>query len=97
MIELYQKEECPFCHKVRQFLSDHHIDWVSRSAPKGSPQRETLLELGGKEMVPFLYDPEKDIKMYESDDIIAYLQKEYVGGDDNTENTPAAGGVCPIA
>lgn len=96
MIELYQKEECPFCAKVRQFLSDNHIDWVSRSAPKGSPQREKLMELGGQEMVPFLYDPEKDIKMYESDDIIAYLQKTYVNGESKVSNDQHGGGVCPI-
>ena len=78
MIELYQKEECPYCSKVRQFLSDNHIDWISRSAPKGAPQREKLLELGGKEMVPFLHDPERNVTMYESDDIIEYLKEHYL-------------------
>jgi len=96
MIELYQKEECPYCAKVRQFLSDNHIDWTSRSAPKGSPQREKLLELGGKEMVPFLYDPKQDMKMYESDDIIAYLKKTYVDGDVAPGPAAHSGGVCPI-
>ncbi|HBF67674.1 MAG TPA: glutaredoxin [Candidatus Magasanikbacteria bacterium] len=79
MIELYQKEECPYCAKVRQFLSDHCIDWISRSCPKSCRvQREKLLELGGKEQVPFLVDPERNVSMYESDDIIAYLKEHYV-------------------
>jgi glutaredoxin len=78
MIELYQKEECPFCAKVRQFLSDNHIDWIAHSAPSGSPARKKMVEMGGKEMVPFLYDPEKNITMYESDDIIEYLKENYI-------------------
>ena len=79
MIELYQFEECPYCSKVRQKLTELHIDWIARTAPKGSAQREKLVELGGKEQVPFLYDQKKGVKMYESDDIIAYLEKEYGG------------------
>lgn len=79
MIELYQKEECPYCAKVRQFLSDNHIDWIAHSAPAGSSARAKMVEMGGKEQVPFLHDPEKKVTMYESDDIIEYLQENYVG------------------
>ena len=78
MIELYQKEECPYCAKVRQFLSDNHIDWLAHSAPTGSPAQKKVVAMGGKEQVPFLHDPEKDVTMYESDDIIEYLQENYV-------------------
>ena len=31
-------------------------------------------KIGGKSQVPFLYDKENKIKMYESDDIIEYLK-----------------------
>lgn len=79
MIELYQKEECPYCAKVRQFLSENCIDWISRSSSQCSHQREALQKLGGKQQVPFLHDTEKDVKMYESDDIIEYLKANYVG------------------
>lgn len=79
MIELYQKEDCPYCAKVRQVLTDLQVDWVSRTAPKGAPQRDKLLELGGKEQVPFMVDTETDIRMYESDDIIKYLRQHYGG------------------
>ena len=34
-----------------------------------------LLEKGKKRQVPFLVDEEKGIAMYESDAIVAYLQK----------------------
>jgi glutathione S-transferase len=33
-----------------------------------------LIEQGGKRQVPFLVDSEKGIKMYESEDIIEYIQ-----------------------
>ena len=63
---------------MRQFLSDNHIDWIAHSAPAGSPAREKMVAMGGKEMVPFLYDPEKKVQMYESDDIIEYLKENYI-------------------
>lgn len=79
MIELYQKEDCPYCAKVRGVLTDLHLDWVSRTAPKGAKQRQRLLELGGKEQVPFMVDTETGIMMYESDNIIQYLRQHYGG------------------
>jgi glutathione S-transferase len=81
MIELYQFEDCRFCKQVRRKLEDLNLDWISHSAKKGAPQRRTLRQLGGKEQVPFLVDIENDIKMYESEDIIDYLEETY--GDKN--------------
>jgi glutathione S-transferase len=39
--------------------------------------KDELKNLGGKIQVPFLVDPEKNIKMYESDDIISYIEDNY--------------------
>ena len=78
MLILFHKEECPFCLKVRQFMSDHDISYVSIVSPKGALSRKVLMKLGGKEQVPFLVDADKGEMMYESSDIIAYLQKNYV-------------------
>ena len=79
MLELYQFEGCPYCGKVRQKMTDLHLDYICRNVPKDAVQKreETLLKIGGKAQVPFLVDPEKDVKMYESDDIIAYLEENY--------------------
>lgn len=77
MIELYQFEGCPYCAKVREVLSQLHIDYIARSAPPGSPQRQKLQELGGKQQVPFLVDPDRGVTMYESDDIITYIREHY--------------------
>lgn len=78
MLLLFHKEECPFCLKVRQFMSDHHISYTSIVSPTGAPSRKVLLKLGGKEQVPFLVDADKGEMMYESGDIIEYLKKNYL-------------------
>jgi glutathione S-transferase len=38
-----------------------------------------LLEKGGKQQVPYLIDTEKDVAMYESNDIIDYIRDNYAG------------------
>ena len=79
MIEIYQSEGCPFCVKVRVALEQMGVSYISKSMPLRVPSnfKEELLKLGGKSQVPFLHDPEKGIKMYESDDIIEYVRETY--------------------
>lgn len=77
MLELYQFEHCPYCAKVRAKLSELELDYIARSAPKGSKKRDFLVALGGKEQVPFLVDQDRGVMMYESDDIIQYLEEYY--------------------
>ena len=36
-----------------------------------------LVERGGKMQVPYLVDTDKEVEMYESDDIVAHLQTHY--------------------
>ena len=74
MIELYYTQSCPYCVKVRSFLEKEGTPYVSKELPKF---REELRALGGKTQVPFLNDPERGVKMYESDDIIAYVREHY--------------------
>ena len=78
MLILFHKEECPYCHKVRQFMSDNCLTYVSLVSPSGSPSREILMKLGGKQQVPFLVDTDHGKMMYESEDIVKYLQESYV-------------------
>jgi len=78
MILLFHREECPYCVKVRQFMSNNKISYTSIVSPPGSPSRKILNKLGGKEQVPFLVDTDVGEMMYESDDIVEYLQKNYV-------------------
>ena len=80
MLKLYQFEGCPFCHKVRQYMSDNAIDYFCINVPrnwKADEKVQELVNLSGSNQVPFLVDEEKGVKMKESDEIIAYLQENY--------------------
>ena len=51
--------------------------------PRGSPNYRPLVgKEGGKEQFPYLVDPNVDMAMYESDDIIRYLFQTYGPGED---------------
>ena len=79
MIELYHSEGCPFCVKVRVAFEQMGVAYISKAMPLRVPStfKEELLKLGGKPQVPFLVDPERSVKMYESDDIIDYVRQNY--------------------
>ena len=76
---LYQFAACPFCTKTRRAMYKLNLPIEKRNAPAGSKHREELLEGGGKVKVPCLRI-EKDGKvewMYESSEIINYLEKRF--------------------
>lgn len=78
MIELYHAERCPYCVKVRVFFENAGIAYISKPVPLGSATsklKDELKALGGKTQVPFLHHPERNVIMYESDDIIAYARE----------------------
>lgn len=73
MLDLYILKTCPYCKKVISFLEDkgilyNEIDIENRT------NEEALIKLGGKRQVPFLVDKDRNIQMYESNDIIEYLK-----------------------
>ena len=77
-LELYEFETCPFCRKVREALSMFDLDaHVFPCPPKGTRYRPGAAERGGKAMFPYLVDPNTDVAMYESDEIIRYLASTY--------------------
>lgn len=76
-LELYNMEGSPYCRKVREVLSELDLVHLVRNVPKGSPQRAELERRGGKVQVPYLIDPNAGKEMYESDEIVAYLEREY--------------------
>ncbi|PIZ77803.1 glutaredoxin [Candidatus Peregrinibacteria bacterium CG_4_9_14_0_2_um_filter_41_14] len=77
MLILFHKEECPYCAKVRTFMSDSSVSYVSLVCPNGSKSRAILEKLGGKQQVPFLVDTDAGEMMYESDDIIEYVKANH--------------------
>lgn len=75
MFELFVLDSCPYSIKVMNFMKENNIKYKKRVVSE--PENYDLLQkLGGKSQVPFLYDEEKGLKMYESDDIIEYLKNE---------------------
>ncbi|MDX1804995.1 MAG: glutathione S-transferase N-terminal domain-containing protein [Alcanivorax sp.] len=77
-LELYEMEGCPFCRLVREALTDLDLDVISYPCPKGGDRYRPLVErLGGKQMFPYLMDPNTGTALYESSDIIDYLYREY--------------------
>lgn len=78
-LALYQYRGCPFCIKVRRELHRLNVDVELRDPSKDALHRKELQEQGGRVMVPCLRIQEdgQDRWMYESNDIIAYLQQQF--------------------
>ena len=80
LLELYDFEACPYCRKVREVLCELDLDYLAHPVAHGSPRRAELSRRGGKVQAPFLVDPNTNVELYESDDIIAYLNATYGAG-----------------
>ena len=80
LLELYDFEGCPYCRKVREVLCELDLDYRARPVAHGSPRRAELQEVGGKVQVPYLIDPNTGSRLYESADIIEYLNETYAAG-----------------
>ncbi|MAD90374.1 MAG: glutaredoxin [Pseudoalteromonas sp.] len=74
--KLYQFEACPFCVKVRRAIKREGLKVETRDAKNNEAYRQELAEQGGKVKVPCLRIEEqgKVTWMYESSDIVAFLQ-----------------------
>ncbi len=70
---LYVKTRCPYCEKVRARAGELNIPLEERNIAQAEYLDE-LMEKGGKRQVPFLVDEERGVSMYESDDIITYIE-----------------------
>ncbi len=77
ILELYNFEASPYCRKVRERLCELNLDSLVHNVGKLSKHRPELVARGGKMMVPYLIDPNTGTEMYESDDIVAYLDRTY--------------------
>ncbi len=73
MLELFVLETCPYCKKVTDFLEKEHMKYQKIDI-SNKESEDSLIQIGGKRQVPFLVDTERNIQMYESNDIIEYLK-----------------------
>ena len=73
MLKLFVLETCPYCKKVIEFLDKEHMKYEKLDISDNDPEN-SLIKMGGKRQVPFLVDDNRNIQMYESNDIIEYLK-----------------------
>lgn len=89
-IELYDLNGCPYCAKVRRALDDLDLSYETHSVAGRRQSRDEVYEVSGQYGVPVLVDNANGIEgMAESDDIVAYLYREY--GDE--DQRPPEGGL----
>jgi len=81
-LTLYQYAACPFCVKVRWAMRRAGINVALKDAKRNPQYAQELVEGGGLLKVPCLRiedSAEKVQWLYESSDIIAYLQQRFPG------------------
>jgi glutathione S-transferase len=78
-LELWSFEASPFCRIVREKLCSLELPYRLHNVGKGSPGRAVFERRSGRMMVPFLVDPNTGTEMFESADIVRYLEKTYAG------------------
>ena len=77
---LYHFKTCPFCIKVKRNNKRLSLNIETRDAQHNPTHREELLQGGGQVKVPCLKivdDKGNDSWMYESDEIMKYLQGRF--------------------
>ena len=79
-LALYHFPTCPFCLKTRRAMHRLSLDIELRNAQHDAMHRQALLAGGGKIQTPCLRIADsqgQDVWLYESRDIIAYLEREF--------------------
>jgi glutathione S-transferase len=76
-LELYSIEASPYARLVREALCELELPYVLHNLGRGSARREAFAKMSGKMMVPYLVDPNTGKAMFESADIVKYLDQTY--------------------
>ncbi len=76
-LELWSFEASPFCRIVREKLCTLELPYRLHNVGKGSPRRAAFEARSRKLQVPYLVDPNTDAALFESADIVAYLERTY--------------------
>lgn len=77
LLELYGYEGSPYSRIVRETLSRLEIPYVLHNVARGSAKREAFEKLAGKMQFPYLVDPAAGHGMFESKEIVRYLEDRY--------------------
>jgi glutathione S-transferase len=76
-LELWSFEASPYCRIARERLCELELPYVLHNVAKGSPRREAFVARAGKMQVPYLLDPNTGAAMFESAEIVRYLDGTY--------------------
>jgi glutathione S-transferase len=76
-LELWSYDASPYSRLARETLCELSLPYVLHNVGKGSSKRAAFVERSGKMRVPYLVDPNTDTAMFESGDIVAYLDRTY--------------------
>lgn len=77
-ITFYELPGCPFCAKVRTKLEALELEYDTIEVPRSHGDRTEVEEVSGQTGVPVINDDSQGITgMYESDDIVEYLEETY--------------------
>ena len=82
-LTLYVKTGCPFCERTIEKLQDLGLSWQEKNIADAGVADE-LVARGGKRQTPYLIDSERGVEMYESEDIMQYLEENY--GEDSAQS-----------
>jgi glutathione S-transferase len=74
---LWSVEASPYCRIVRERLSELSIPYKLVNVGTGSAKWPAFIARSGKQLVPYLEDPNTGVKMFESPAIAAYLERTY--------------------
>jgi glutaredoxin len=95
MLTLYIKTGCPFCVATQAKITELDLK-VEEKNIIDDILAEELIACGGKNQVPYLIDTDRDIEMYESGDIVEYLDKFYGSGESKKEVDNNKPQVCTL-
>ena len=80
MLTLYQVEWCPYCHRVRQKMTELELTYTCVNVPAVRDRRDKVREVSGQQGVPVLVDG--DQVLHGSATIIEHLVASYPPPDD---------------
>ncbi|HDR9880356.1 glutaredoxin [Burkholderia cenocepacia] len=79
MIELYQRETCPYCKPVRERLTELGIRYVNINVSKDRSKRETMVAVTGTHFIPALVDGDVVIAgcLEDCSHVLEYIDAKY--------------------
>jgi glutathione S-transferase len=90
---LFSGPRCEYSAYVRSVLRALSLPFTEKVISDETNATE-LIRRGGKRQTPYFVDESKGVAMYESDDIVEYLKKNYGAETPLTLEKPSTSNVC---